>query len=72
MESIQNSNLQRIVDEKLKAIRANLDAYKNVDATLSTDTLFGVATCLEIANNKLERGMIRDACNEIEEKHKYN
>jgi len=61
-----NEDLRSTVDNLLGNIKSNLEAYKKVDATLSDSTLFNVATHLRMANSALEKGFIKDACDDIE------
>lgn len=54
------------IEKELVEISENLLAYKKVDATLSEKTIFDTWFYLKEANKKLEKGFIKDACDEVE------
>lgn len=62
----QKDKLLEIVEDKINSIKTKLESYKRVNATLSEQTLFETASYLEMADSKLEKGFIKDACDEIE------
>lgn len=62
----QKDKLLEIIEDKINSIKTKLESYKRVDATLSEQTLFETASYLEMADNKLEKGFVKDACDEIE------
>ena len=62
-ESIADT-LEKIVDR--------LNSYEMLDATLSENTLMMVNAYLIAADNALESGFVKDACEEIEEYFKEN
>ena len=62
----QKDNLLKMVENKINSIKTKLESYKKVDATLSEQTLFETAAYLEMADNKLEKGFVKDACDEID------
>ena len=54
------------VKDKLNEINTRLESYEKVDATLSNTTLLQTLMYLEHADDALERGFVKDACNEID------
>lgn len=63
----QKDKLLKIINEKLNTICDRLLSYQKVDATLSEKTLLEVAVHLDIADDKLEKGFVNDACEEVEQ-----
>jgi hypothetical protein len=68
----RKDKLLKEITNKLTSICDNLLAYKKVDATLSEKTLLEIAVHLSIADEKLEKGFVEDACDEIDNKLKLN
>ncbi len=68
----QEDKLINIIENHIKSIKDKLESYKKVDATLSYNTLIETAAYLNVAEEKLESGFIKDACDEINRKIIYN
>ncbi len=54
------------VKDKLNEINTRLESYEKVDATLTNTTLLQTLMYLEHADDALERGFVKDACDEID------
>ena len=54
------------VKYKLNEINTRLESYEKVDATLTNTTLLQTLMYLEHADDALERGFVKDACDEID------
>lgn len=68
----RKDKLLKEITNKLNSICDNLLAYQKVDATLSEKTLLEIAVHLSIADEKLEKGFVKDSCDEIDNKLKLN
>lgn len=68
----RKDRLLKEITNSLHSICDNLLAYQKVGATLSEKTLLETAVHLSIADEKLENGFVRDACDEIEGKLNSN
>ncbi len=66
MTQVDNSKFIKEVKDKLNDIKTRLESYKKVDATLNNTTLLQTLMYLEHADDALERGFVKDACNEID------
>lgn len=62
----QEDKLLNLIEDKINEIKERVESYKKVNATLSCDTLFRTASYLEMADSVLEKGFVKDACDEID------
>ena len=62
----QTNKIFKEVKDKLNEINTRLESYEKVDATLSNTTLLQTLMYLEHADDALERGFVKDACDEID------
>jgi len=62
----QPNKIFKEVKDKLNEINTRLESYEKVDATLSNTTLLQALMYLEHADNALEQGFVKDACDEID------
>ena len=61
-----DKNFLNDVKNKIEEIKTRLESYEKVDATLSNTTLLQTLMHLEHADDALERGFVKDACDEID------
>jgi Ni,Fe-hydrogenase III component G len=62
----QKNKIINNINKKIEEIKERLQSYENVDAMLSIETLNKTLYFLEAADNALENGFVKDACNEID------
>ena len=62
----QTNKIFKEVKDKLNEINTRLESYEKVDATLTNTTLLQTLMYLEHADDALERGFVKDACDEID------
>ena len=62
----QTNKFFKEVKDKLNEINTRLESYEKVDATLTNTTLLQTLMYLEHADDALERGFVKDACDEID------
>lgn len=62
----QTNKIFKEVKDKLNEIKTRLESYEKVDATLSNTTLLQTLMYLENADDALEQGFVKDACDEID------
>ena len=62
----QTNKIFKEVKDKLNEINTRLESYEKVDATLTNTTLLQTLMYLEHADDELERGFVKDACDEID------
>ena len=61
-----DKNFLNDVKNKIEEIKTRLESYEKVDATLSNMTLLRTLAHLEHADDALEQGFVKDACEEID------
>jgi hypothetical protein len=61
-----DKNFLNDVKNKIEDIKTRLESYEKVDATLSNMTLLRTLAQLERADEVLEQGFVKDACEEID------
>ena len=62
----QPNKIFKEVKDKLNEINTRLESYEKIDATLSNKTLLRTLAQLERADEALEQGFVKDACEEID------
>lgn len=62
----QTNKFFKEVKDKLNEINTRLESCEKVDATLSNTTLLQTLMYLEHADDALERGFVKDVCDEID------
>ena len=63
--------LKKKVADELETICNRMASYNKVDATLTEKTLIETLSYLRLADNALEKGFVKDACDEIDQQLNY-
>jgi len=61
----QKDNLILIIEKAIDSLKQRIESYKKVDASLSELTLFKTASYLNMADEVLEKGFVKDSLNEV-------
>lgn len=67
-----NKDYKKEVSKNLTKIVKRFNQYITLDATLSDETLKQVNSYIEKADNALESGFVKDACDEIDNVLNYS